>query len=198
MSWWTCTGRWRSAACVAGESAESLATLDRALASPGISAGHRARLLVLAARTHSNLGEVEKAAQVAAERAGGGVGGGRQLGHGLGAADDGALTSARGRMADALPLVDRALAATEAEPALSDLRLLLEINKAVMLGDLDEYEQAFAAAGRSPAAGGPGRHGDPASSGAQRVRRAAVPDRALGRRAGRGGTRAREPEDYPL
>ena len=63
---WTCTGRWRSAACWPGESAESLATLDRALAAPGISARHRARLLVLAARTHSNLGEVEKAAQVAA------------------------------------------------------------------------------------------------------------------------------------
>ena len=63
---WTCTGRWRSAACWPGESAESLATLDRALASPGISARHRARLLVLAARTHSNLGEVEKAGRVAA------------------------------------------------------------------------------------------------------------------------------------
>ena len=52
-----------------GRFAESLATLDRALASPGISARHRARLLVLAARTHSNFGEVEKAAQVAATRA---------------------------------------------------------------------------------------------------------------------------------
>ena len=71
---------------LAGESAESLATLDRALASPGISARHRARLLVLAARTHENLGEAEKASRVAAERARGGGGGGRQLGHGLGAA----------------------------------------------------------------------------------------------------------------
>ena len=49
-----------------GQFAESLATLDRALASPGISARHRARLLVLAARTHSNLGEIEKAGRVAA------------------------------------------------------------------------------------------------------------------------------------
>ena len=60
-----------------------------------------------------------------------------------------AVSSARGRMAEALPLLDRALAATEAEPALSDLRLLLEINKAVVLGELDEYEQAFAAAGQA-------------------------------------------------
>src|SRR5262249_53689277 len=49
-----------------GQFAESLATLEQALASPGISARHRARLLVLAARTHNNLGEVEKAGQVAA------------------------------------------------------------------------------------------------------------------------------------
>ena len=45
---------WTLAQCrmLAGLSAESLATLDRALASPGLSARHRARLLVLAARTH--------------------------------------------------------------------------------------------------------------------------------------------------
>ena len=61
---------WTLAQCrmLAGESAESLAALDRALASPGISARHRARLLVLAARTRSYLGEVEKAGQVAATR----------------------------------------------------------------------------------------------------------------------------------
>ena len=53
---------WTLAQCRmrAGSSAESLATLDRALAAPGISARHRARLLVLAARTHSNLGEAER------------------------------------------------------------------------------------------------------------------------------------------
>ena len=49
-------------------------------------------------------------------------------------------------MADALPLFDRALAVTQAEPALTDLRLLLQINKAVTLGDLDQYDGAFAAA----------------------------------------------------
>jgi DNA-binding CsgD family transcriptional regulator len=49
-------------------------------------------------------------------------------------------------MTDVLPLFDRALAVTQADPALTDLRLLLQINKAVMLGYLDQYEQAFAAA----------------------------------------------------
>ena len=59
---------WTLAQCrgLAGKFAESLATLDRALASPGITARHRARLLVLAARTHSNLGEIETADRVAA------------------------------------------------------------------------------------------------------------------------------------
>ncbi len=50
-----------------GESAQSLATLDRALAAPGLSARHRARLLVLGARIRFNLGEVEKAGKVAAD-----------------------------------------------------------------------------------------------------------------------------------
>ena len=52
-------------------------------------------------------------------------------------------------MTDALPLFDRALAVTEADPALTDLRLLLQINKAVTLGNLDRYEEALAAAGQA-------------------------------------------------
>jgi tetratricopeptide (TPR) repeat protein len=139
---------WTLAQCRmrAGESAESLATLDRALASPGISARHRARLLVLAARTHSNLGEAEKAGHVAA----------RALAAASEAGDNWAIgwalhvltivTAVRGHMTDALPLFDRALAVTQADPALTDLRLLLQINKAVTLGNLDRYEEALAEA----------------------------------------------------
>ena len=52
-------------------------------------------------------------------------------------------------MTDALPLFDRALTVTQADPALTDLRLLLQLNKAVTLGNLDQYEQAFAAAGQA-------------------------------------------------
>jgi DNA-binding CsgD family transcriptional regulator len=59
------------------------------------------------------------------------------------------VTSTQGRMADALPLFDRALAVTQADPALTDLRLLLQINKAVTLGNLDRYEEALAAAGQA-------------------------------------------------
>jgi len=141
---------WTLAQCRmrAGRSAESLATLDRALTAPGISARHRARLLVLAARTHDNLGEAEKAEQVATSA--------------LAAAEAGdnwamswalhvltLVTAAQGRLTDTLPLFDRALAVTESDPALTDLRLLLQINKAVVLGYLDQYEQAFAAAGEA-------------------------------------------------
>jgi DNA-binding CsgD family transcriptional regulator/tetratricopeptide (TPR) repeat protein len=139
---------WTLAQCSmrSGRSAESLATLDRALAAPGISARHRARLLVLAARTHSNLGEVEKAGRVAATA----------LAAASEAADNWAMgwalhvltivTTVQGQMADALALFDRALAVTQSDPALTDLRLLLQINQAVVLGYLDQYEEAFAAA----------------------------------------------------
>jgi DNA-binding CsgD family transcriptional regulator/tetratricopeptide (TPR) repeat protein len=139
---------WTLAQCSmrAGRSAESLATLDRALAAPGISDRHRARLLVLAARTHSNLGEIEKAGRVAATA----------LAAASEAADNWAMgwalhvltivTVMQGQMTEALPLFDRALTVTQADPALTDLRLLLQINKALTLGNLDQYEEAFAAA----------------------------------------------------
>jgi DNA-binding CsgD family transcriptional regulator len=128
-----------------GSAAESLATLDGALASPGLSAGHRAQLLVLAAGTHFTLGELEKAAGVAA----------RARAAAQEAGDSWAMvwalhvlivvTVAKGNMADALPLFDQALAVTQSDPSLTDLRLLLEVNKAITLGSLDRYEEALAA-----------------------------------------------------
>ena len=59
------------------------------------------------------------------------------------------VTAVQGHVTDALPLFDRALAVTESDPALTDLRLLLQINKAVTLGSLDRYEEALAAAGQA-------------------------------------------------
>jgi DNA-binding CsgD family transcriptional regulator len=131
----------------AGLSAEeTLATLNQALASPGISARHRARLLVLAARTHAYFGEVEKAGQVAATA----------LEEASEVSDSWAMgwalhvltivTAVQGQMTDALPLFDQALTVTQGDPALTDLRLLLQINKAVTLGNLDQYEEALVAA----------------------------------------------------
>ncbi len=139
---------WTLAQCrkLAGLFAECLATLDRALASPGISARHRARLLVLAARTHYNLGEVEETGRVAisALAAASEAGDNWAMGWALHVLT--LVTTVQGHMTDALPLFDRALTVTDSDPALTDLRLLLQINKAVALGCLDQYEQAFAVA----------------------------------------------------
>ena len=59
---------WTLAQCriLAGLSAESLTALDQALATPGLLARHRARLLVLSARTRIYLGEIDKSDRVAA------------------------------------------------------------------------------------------------------------------------------------
>ena len=142
---------WTLAQCrmLAGSSAESLATLDQALASPGISARHRARLLVLAARTHSYRGEVEKAGQVAASALAAAAEAGDNWAMGWALHVLTIVTAVQARMADALPLFDRALAVTQSDPALTDLRLLLQTNKAVALGNLDQYEEALAAAGQA-------------------------------------------------
>ena len=129
-----------------GQSAESLATLERALEAPGLSARHRARLLVLAARTHSVFGEVETAGQVAesALTAASEAGDTWAMGWALHVLT--LVTTVQGDLASALPLFERALAVTQADPALTDLRLLLQINQAVTLGYLDQYERAFVAA----------------------------------------------------
>jgi DNA-binding CsgD family transcriptional regulator len=142
---------WTLAQCrmVEGSAAEPLAALDRALAAPGISARHRARLLVLAARTRLHLGEVEETARVASSA----------LEAATEASDNWAMawalhvltimTGVQGRPADTLPLFDRALAVTQADPGLTDLRLLLQINQAVTFGNLDRYDEALAAAGQA-------------------------------------------------
>ena len=142
---------WTLAQCrmLAGLSAGSLATLDRALAFPGISARHRARLLVLAARTHSTLGEVEEAGRVATSALAAASEAGDNWAMGWALYMLALVTAVQAHLTDALPLFDRALAVTDVDPALTDLRLLLQINKAVMLGCLDQYEQAFAAAGQA-------------------------------------------------
>src|SRR5215467_336613 len=129
-----------------GQFEESLATLNQALAFPGISARHRARLLVLAARTHNNLGEVEKAGQVAATALGVAEEAGDNWAIGWALHVLTMVTAMQGQVADSLPLFDRALSATRADPVLTDLRLLLQINKAVTLGLLDRYQEALAAA----------------------------------------------------
>jgi DNA-binding CsgD family transcriptional regulator len=138
---------WTLAECrtLTGKFSESLAALKEALALPGISGRHRARLLVLLARAHRNLGQIELAERAAATA----------LTEAGTAADNWAMAWAlhvltytaamQGRIVDALPLTDRALAVTAGDPALTDLRLLLLVNKGVALGLLDHYDEAFSA-----------------------------------------------------
>jgi DNA-binding CsgD family transcriptional regulator/tetratricopeptide (TPR) repeat protein len=129
-----------------GRSDEALEALERAYGIAGISAQQRARLLVLTARAHRDLGEVSVAGNVAA----------KALATAEEAGDNWALgwslhvltvvSIMRGDVAMALPLFDRALDVIGDDPTLTDLRLLLQINKAVALGDLDRYDEALGTA----------------------------------------------------
>jgi tetratricopeptide (TPR) repeat protein len=131
---------------IAGMPTESLATLDRALAAPGLSARHRGRLLVLTARTHFNSGELENAerAAVGALQAVSAEADTWTMGWAL--STMALIAMSRDQLNDALALYDRGLSVTQADPALSDLRLLLQINRAAALGNLDRLEEALAAA----------------------------------------------------
>ena len=141
---------WTLAQCrmLAGSSARSLATLDQVLAAPGIPARHRARLMVLAARTHCELGQPARAGQVAAGALEAATDAGDAWAMGWALHVLTIVTAVQGRMASALPLFDQALAVTASDPALTDLRLLLQLNQAITLGRLDQYEQALAVAGQ--------------------------------------------------
>jgi DNA-binding CsgD family transcriptional regulator/tetratricopeptide (TPR) repeat protein len=139
---------WTVAQCnaFAGRADESLETLSEAIALPAISQRQRARLLVLAARAHRDLGQVTVAGQVATEA--------------LAAAEEVGDTWARGwslhvlilvammhgDVTGALPLFERALDVVGDDPALTDLALLLQINQSVALGELDRYDEAVGAA----------------------------------------------------
>jgi len=139
---------WTVAQCRAldGRSEESFESLRKALAQPGISTQQRARLLVLTARAHRGRGEVTIAGSVAA----------RALATAEEAGDTWALgwslhvltvvSIMRGDVSTALPLFDRAVDVIGDDPELMDLRMLLQINKAIALGNLDRYDEALGTA----------------------------------------------------
>jgi DNA-binding CsgD family transcriptional regulator len=134
---------------LSGSGAESITTLEKALATPGTSAKHRARLLVLAARTYLYLNDAEAAdreandALMAATEASDAWATGWAL-HVLAG-----LATVRGNLTTALPLYDRGLAVTQTDPALYDLGLLLQINKAITLGNIDRWDESLATAERA-------------------------------------------------
>ncbi|ALG08025.1 helix-turn-helix transcriptional regulator [Kibdelosporangium phytohabitans] len=129
----------------AGQPAAALAALRSALTMPGLPAVHRARLLVLAARANRDLGRVDEAEALAREA--------------LEQTTDRWATGwalhvlvlvsmMRGASDEALALLERALTVASDDPDLTDLALLVRINQAVTLGDLDRYDEAIDVAGR--------------------------------------------------
>jgi tetratricopeptide (TPR) repeat protein len=129
---------------LAGRSADLLATLHEALASPGLPVRHRARLLVLAARTHCNDGELDTAARVAAQALAAGEEAADSWSVGWALSAMASATMGRGQYPEAILLHDRALAVAHGDPVLIDLRLLLLLNQAVALISLDRHEEALA------------------------------------------------------
>ncbi|HET9139945.1 ATP-binding protein [Actinophytocola sp.] len=131
-----------------GRAGDSLETLSRALVVPSISARQRARLQVLTARAHRNLGEVSVAGRVARDALRTAEKAGDQWAIGWSLHVLIIVALMRGDVAAALPLFERALRVVRDNPGLTDLGLLLEINQAVALGDMDRYGDAIATAER--------------------------------------------------
>lgn len=139
---------WTLTPCLAhaGRVEEALVSLQRALDTPGVEADHRARLLVLKARTLRALGRIDAAGEVAEQALAEATAKGDRWAVGWSLCVLTVVHGVRGDTEAALPLFERGLAVTEDDPALADLRLLLLVNQSVALGDLDRYEDAISAA----------------------------------------------------
>jgi DNA-binding CsgD family transcriptional regulator len=129
-----------------GKLQESLAALREAVDRPGIGERHRARLLVLSARIHRSSGHVEAADEAAQRALAAAEAAGDRWAAGWALGIQTLAVATQGRSSGAMSLFDRALAVAEGDPALADLRLLLKVNQAATLGELDRYEEAIAAA----------------------------------------------------
>jgi tetratricopeptide (TPR) repeat protein len=129
-----------------GSADESFAALDRALGTPGLSAKLRARLLVLGARTYLYVGDVDAAGRKADDALASAAEAEDTWATGWALNVLAIMATVQGNLADALPLYDRGLAVTETDPALTDLGLLLLVNKAVALCNLNRYDEALSTA----------------------------------------------------
>jgi DNA-binding CsgD family transcriptional regulator/tetratricopeptide (TPR) repeat protein len=128
-----------------GRSQDSLHTLQLALQAPDIQPQERTRLLVLIARIHRANGRVDRAGQVAGEALAEATGTGDRWAIGWALSVLATVSVMHGEAAKALPLLNQGLTAAQTDPALSDLRLLLQVNTAATLADLDRYEEAISA-----------------------------------------------------
>lgn len=95
------------------------------------------------ARAHRALGQIDAAAEVAQRALSTATEAGDPWGMGWSLFVQTILHGMRGETVLALPLYERALAVTEQDPGLADLRLLLQINQAVALGVMDRYDEAI-------------------------------------------------------
>jgi DNA-binding CsgD family transcriptional regulator/tetratricopeptide (TPR) repeat protein len=134
---------------IEGRREETLRAVELALQVPELDELHRARLLVLAARTHRSIGRVDHAEEVARAALAAATAAGDRWATGWAL---GVLTLVRGMRGEeeaALPLFERALAVAEGDPSLADLRLMLLLNQAAALGDMDRYDDAIDSAERA-------------------------------------------------
>ena len=139
---------WTRAQClsVQGRSTECVDTLETALATPGLDAKHRARLLALTSRAHRTHGDVETARRLASQALDEAQAVGDRWATGWALAVLTLLRVMRGEHAEALPLFEHAMGVAAGDPELADLSLLLRINHAAVLGELDRYVEAIGAA----------------------------------------------------
>lgn len=131
---------------VTGSGAESFNALEQALTAPGIIPKHRARLLVLAARTYLYAGDVEASAEKALQALDSAEDANDTWATGWALHVLAGIDTVRGDLASALPLYESALAVAQTDPALTDLGLLLQVNKAITLLCLDRCDEALATA----------------------------------------------------
>jgi DNA-binding CsgD family transcriptional regulator len=134
---------------VEGRREETLHAVEAALELPGLGELHRARLLVLAARSHRSMGRVDRAEEVAQEALSAATAAGDRWATGWALGVMTLVRGMRGEEEAALPLFERALAVAEGDPSMSDLRLMLLLNQAAALGDLDRYDEAVESAERA-------------------------------------------------
>jgi DNA-binding CsgD family transcriptional regulator len=142
---------WTLAQCrmLGGRAEESFTTLDEALSAAGITRKHRARLRVLAARTYMYLGRVDDADREAASALEAATDAGDAWATGWALHVRAGVATFQGRLADALPLCEQGLAVTETDTALTDLGLLLQVNKAIMMSILDRFDEGLETARRA-------------------------------------------------
>jgi DNA-binding CsgD family transcriptional regulator len=129
-----------------GRARETLPLITGVLRRTDLTDTHRARLLAVRARLHSLLNKVTTARRIAEEALAVAESTGDAWAIGWSLHVLSVIAIIRGEVGSSLPLFERALAVAEHDPALTDLRLLLHINHAVALGNLDRYDEAIAAA----------------------------------------------------